>query len=307
MIAKNKDSKDGNNKTTTLEKAIARLRAQDGIVIKEKNGKNIALYPSEFLNAAQQKKYKITNSPTLIDLAKRAGLLPSLAIIPEGVATKDWPIFLEKKLESDLDKAGGKIFETARAQLPLEDAEDSIIIGFRVQGGEETHLALIVGKPKKDQVALVRVHSSCVTGDLLGSLRCDCGSQLKLALDAIKKSGYGVLLYMNQEGRGIGINNKLRAYKLQEQGIDTFAANHALGFLDDERDFTAASSILKYLGLKKINLLSNNPRKVSELKKHGITIVKRLPLVAKTGKHNRAYIEAKIKKAGHIMKKNKAS
>lgn len=305
MIAKNKDSKDGAGKATSLQKAIALLRGQDGIVIKQKTGKNIAIYPAEFLKD-NQSRYKLSRSAILINIAKRAGLLPALAIIPEGKATEGWPVFLETKLESEINESGGIIFETARAKLPLEGAEDSIIISFRAQGFDETHLALIVGKPKKNENPLVRVHSSCITGDLLGSLRCDCGSQLKLALDAIKKSGYGVLLYMNQEGRGIGINNKLRAYKLQEQGRDTFAANHALGFFDDERDFAAASSILKYLGIKEINLLSNNPRKVSELKKHGITIVKRLPLVAKTSKHNRAYIEAKVKKAGHLMKKDKA-
>ncbi len=305
MIAKNKDSKDGNNKVAALQKAISLLRGQNGIIIKQGNGKNIAIYPAEFLSKNQE-IYKLSKSPVLISLAKRAGLLPALALIPAGEITKDWPVFTEKELENGLEKSGGEIFETARAKLPLEDAEDSTIISFRAQGSDETHLALIIGKPQKNAVALVRVHSSCVTGDLLGSLRCDCGSQLKLALDAIKKSGYGVLLYMNQEGRGIGINNKLRAYKLQEEGIDTFAANHALGFLDDERDFTAAGSILKYLGISRIKLLSNNPRKVSELKKHGINIVKRLPLVAKPGRYNRAYIEAKVKKAGHLMKKDKA-
>lgn len=300
MIAKNKDSKDGNNKVTGLQQAISRLRRQDGIVIKQKNGKKIAIYPAEFLN--DDSKYKLSKSPTLIKLAKRAGLLPALALITEGKATEGWPIFLEKELESELDESGGILFETARAKLPLEGAENSTIISFRSQDDEKIHLALIIGKQKNNMLPLVRVHSSCVTGDLLGSLRCDCGSQLGIALEAIKKSGYGILLYLNQEGRGIGITNKLRAYQLQEQGMDTYAANHELGFEGDERDFSAAASILKYLGIGKVNLLTNNPHKVAELRKNGITISKRLPVIAPAGKHNREYINAKAQKAGHIMK-----
>lgn len=145
------------------------------------------------------------------------------------------------------------------------------------------------------------MHSSCVTGDILGSLRCDCGSQLQLALSKIKKYGYGVLLYLNQEGRGIGITNKIRSYKLQEQGLDTYEANHKLGFADDERDFSIAAAILKSLKISEINLLSNNPHKLAELKKHGIVIKKRVPIVGKSGKYNKAYITAKVEKAGHIF------
>lgn len=298
MTDTNKDSKD------ILADAISHLRRQEGIVITKKNGRAIAAYPAEFLNKIEQEKYPLADSPTLIKLAKRAGLLPVLSIIPIGKATENWQVFSEEILEQALQQTGDKIFETARAKLPLDGAEDSVIVSFRVQGDEAVHLALIIGKPKDNEPPLVRVHSSCVTGDLLGSLRCDCGDQLKLALAAIKAAGYGILLYLNQEGRGIGITNKLRAYGLQEQGMDTYEANHALGFESDERDFTAASSILKSLGIYNIKLLSNNPHKVSELEKHGITVSERVPLIVPAGKHNRAYIAAKARKAGHFLGDN---
>lgn len=298
MIGKVKDSK---NSANALAQAVTLLRKQNGLVIKQKNGKKIAVYSSEFLNKKEQEKYPVSDLPILVKLAKRAGLLPALSVIPISNITSGWPVFLETELEKALKQAGGTVFETARAKLPIEDAEDSIIVSFREQGEETIHLALIIGKAKTYKIPLVRVHSSCLTGDLLGSLRCDCGDQLHLALNTIKTEGYGILLYLNQEGRGIGITNKLRAYKLQEQGIDTYSANNMLGFANDERDFEVAGFILKALGISKINLLTNNPHKVSELKKHGINVVKRVPLIAGTNKHNHAYISAKAKKAGHIL------
>ncbi len=301
MTDKRKDSK---NTADALESAVSHLRRQEGIIVTQENGKQIAVYPAEFLDESTESKYKSVKSSTLTTLAKRAGLLPTLLVIPIGKATAGWVVFSEKTLEQALKETGGKIFETARAKLPIEGAEDSTIVSFREQDEGSVHLALIIGKPKNKKLPLVRVHSSCVTGDLLGSLRCDCGDQLKLALTAIKKEGYGVLLYLNQEGRGIGITNKLRAYKLQEQGMDTYAANHALGFESDERDFTVAGSILKSLGISKINLLSNNPHKVAEIRKQGIIVSKRVPLITKPSKHNRAYITAKSQKAGHIMGDN---
>jgi GTP cyclohydrolase II len=299
MIGKVKDSK---NAADTLAEAVSLLRRQNGLVIKQKNGKKIAVYPTEFFNKKEQQKYPLSDSPILIKLAKRAGLLPALSIIPVNKITSSWTNFSETELEKQLELTGYDIFETARAKLPIKDAEDSTIVSFREQGEEAIHLAFIIGKAKSNKTPLVRVHSSCLTGDLLGSLRCDCGDQLKLALATIKSEGYGILLYLNQEGRGIGITNKLRAYKLQEQGMDTYSANHELGFENDERDFNTAASMLKALGISKINLLTNNPHKVSEIRKHGIMVSKRIPVIAGTNKHNRAYIEAKSKKAGHIIK-----
>ncbi len=298
MIGKTKDSK---NAADNLAGAISLLRKQNGLVIKQKSGKKIAVYPAEFLNKKEQEKYPLSDSPTLIKLAKRAGLLPALCVLPVSTITSGWASFSETELEKALKQSGSNIFETARAKLPLEGAENSTIVSFREHDEETIHLALIIGKAVKDKTPLVRVHSSCLTGDLLGSLRCDCGDQLQLALTTIKTEGYGILLYLNQEGRGIGLTNKLRAYTLQEQGMDTYCANEELGFASDERDFTVAASMLKALGISKINLLTNNPHKVSELKRHSITIGKRVPLIAGTNKHNHAYISAKAKKAGHIF------
>ena len=297
-------SKDSRNTPNILADAIGCLQRQEGIIIEQNGGKKIALYPAEFLHDNELKKYPLANSKLFIMLAKRAGLLPVLAIIPESKITANWPIFPEEILERSLEQSGGKIFETARAKLPLDGAEDAVLVSFREQDDEKVHLALIIGKASAKELPLLRVHSSCITGDLLGSLRCDCGDQLKLSLEAIKASGYGILLYLNQEGRGIGITNKLRAYGLQEQGMDTYQANHALGFESDERDFTTASSILKSLNITEIKLLSNNPYKVTELEKHGIKVVERVPLIVPVGKYNRDYLAAKQQKAGHVLGDN---
>ncbi len=298
MTNQHKNSK---NILNNLMEAMNCLRRQEGIVIVRKNKERMAVYPYECLDKSVQQNYQLTNLQALISLAKRAGILPALAVIPIGETTADWPVFFEKDIEESLIQTGGSIFEAARAKLPLAGAEDAVVVSFRAAGDEAVHLALLIGKERNNELPLVRVHSSCVTGDLLGSLRCDCGDQLQTALASIKAHGYGVLLYLNQEGRGIGITNKIRAYQLQEQGMDTYEANQALGFANDERDFAVAGSILKSLGISKIQLLSNNPHKVVELRKHGIIISRRVPLVIKAGKYNHAYLAAKVQKAGHIF------
>jgi len=305
-----------------LAGAVSALRCGEGIVLRIASGERLCLYPAEFLeakerfgdtkNAVNDSKNVINNTKNAsndtksdnkiaISLAKRAGLLPILAVIPDSNATRNWPEFAENELETALN-AAPKLLETARAKLPIAGAEDSELVSFRALGDDMVHLALIIGKPQnKEQIPLVRVHSSCVTGDLLGSLRCDCGDQLKLAISAIKSAGYGILLYLNQEGRGIGITNKIRSYALQEQGLDTYEANHELGFGSDERDFSIAKQILATLGINKIRLFSNNPHKVAELAKHGIEIVERVPLLATAHTHNLGYLTAKAEKAGHIL------
>ncbi|MDE3037355.1 MAG: GTP cyclohydrolase II, partial [Pseudomonadota bacterium] len=192
------------------------------------------------------------------------------------------------------------IVPLAKAPLPIKGAEQATLTCFRTRWGTSTHLALIVGNPAAD-ASLVRIHSSCVTGDILGSLRCDCGSQLQLALEQITQAGSGIFIYLHQEGRGIGIANKLRAYALQEKGLDTYEANLMLGFDEDERDFALAAGILKKLGVKKIRLMTNNPGKLKALEKAGITIAERVPLVAESGRHNHSYLEAKAKKSGHLF------
>ncbi len=232
-------------------------------------------------------------------LAKHASLLPALLKI-EADSDKGWQALSADDLRRYARNPIVDVAETARAKLPVEGAENATIASFRSHQGASTHLALIVGDVAAAKNPLVRVHSSCVTGDILGSLRCDCGDQLKLALAAIVKEGAGVLLYLHQEGRGIGITNKLRAYALQEKGVNTYDANVMLGFEEDERDFSIAAAILKKLGIAQLRLLSNNPYKITSLKACGIVVTDRVQLSAEAGKHNHAYLSTK-KKSGHLF------
>ena len=180
------------------------------------------------------------------------------------------------------------------------------LIAFRQMNTGDIHLAIKKGDWKSDEPVLVRVHSSCVTGDILGSLRCDCGDQLHLALRRIEQEGKGLVLYMNQEGRGIGLVNKLKAYKLQEQGYDTVEANLKLGFGMDERDYGVGAQILRYLGISKIRLMSNNPRKRVGLSGYGLEIVDTVPVEIKANPHNEKYLTTKRDKLGHkIMNEKK--
>ncbi|MFZ4771043.1 MAG: GTP cyclohydrolase II, partial [Ferruginibacter sp.] len=163
----------------------------------------------------------------------------------------------------------------------------------------EVHLAMKKGEWEKDEPVLVRVHSSCMTGDILGSLRCDCGDQLHNALQIIEAEGKGIVLYMNQEGRGIGILNKLKAYKLQEQGLDTVEANLQLGFGMDERDYGVGAQILRSLGVTKMKLMSNNPRKRAGLLGYGLEVVDNVSIEIEPNKHNKKYLFTKRDKMGH--------
>jgi GTP cyclohydrolase II len=172
------------------------------------------------------------------------------------------------------------------------------VVLYREVEGDAEHLAIIVGQPALDQPVPVRLHSACLTGDLLGSLRCDCGEQLRGAAERLARDG-GVLLYLAQEGRGTGLASKLRAYRLQDGGLDTLQADRHLGFHADERDFQAASAILNDLGIRRIRLLTNNPHKIDALRAAGIEVADRLPLNAPVNGHNRRYMQAKHDLAGH--------
>lgn len=177
------------------------------------------------------------------------------------------------------------------------------LVDFKQKNTGEQHLALVKGTWEKDEPVLVRVHSSCVTGDILHSLRCDCGEQLEAAMRKVEAEGKGVVLYMNQEGRGIGLANKLKAYKLQEEGKDTVEANLALGFKNDERDYGVGAQILRHLGVSKLRLMSNNPRKRVGLSGYGLEIVENVPLEIASNPHNEFYLQTKRDKLGHeIMK-----
>ncbi|MFL6858123.1 MAG: GTP cyclohydrolase II [Allosphingosinicella sp.] len=227
-------------------------------------------------------------------LARLAGLLPALFVQEAAAVEASVPV-----AEVNAASAGAELRIVSRARLPVAAAEQAEIVAFRAADGAE-HVALLIGAPTGPP-PLVRLHSECLTGDVLGSLKCDCGPQLDGALAAIAASGWGILLYLRQEGRGIGLVNKLRAYALQDQGFDTVDANLRLGFGDDERDFTVAAAMLRRLGQEDVRLLTNNPRKVEGLEAAGVRVVERVALKAAAGEHNRAYLETKRVRSGHKL------
>jgi GTP cyclohydrolase II len=188
----------------------------------------------------------------------------------------------------------------AQAELPTRFGRFRIY-GFQGNGPREEAVALVRGKWNGKSAPLVRVHSQCLTGDVLASLRCDCRAQLELSLKKISEAGSGILLYLPQEGRGIGLMNKLRAYQLQDAGMDTVEANEKLGFAADARDYDFTAQILKQLGAKKIRLLSNNPEKVRQLERGGIQVVERVPCQPRVSKISRAYLQTKKSKMGHLL------
>ncbi|GAA0210587.1 GTP cyclohydrolase II [Kangiella japonica] len=189
--------------------------------------------------------------------------------------------------------------DSLQAKLPTPWG-DFMIHALETNDGKE-HIAMTYGEWDKEQAVLARIHSECLTGDALFSLRCDCGFQLRAALEKIAEEGSGVLLYLRQEGRGIGLTNKIRAYSLQDQGMDTVQANEHLGFGADERDFKVASDALDVLGVSKVRLMTNNPRKVSSMKDAGIDVVERVPLKFGQNPHNALYLSTKQSKLGHLF------
>ena len=192
---------------------------------------------------------------------------------------------------------------SVKARVPIQYSENCEIIIFRPKDGGNEHFCLIFGKNRalKSDHALVRIHSQCITGDVLDSLKCDCGQQLKQSIKLMAKADEGILIYLAQEGRDIGLLNKLRAYSLQENGMDTVEANEDLGFNDDERLYYPAKEILTQLKIKNVKLITNNPKKVEHLKNLGINVIKRIPIKINPNKHNKKYLETKFKKSGHIL------
>ena len=201
------------------------------------------------------------------------------------------------------DASAAGLVRAAEAHVPLEDAPDARIVAFRAPDAGIEHLAILVGRPEDAGALapLARVHSECFTGDLLGSLRCDCGPQLRAALRRIRAEGRGVLLYLAQEGRGIGLTNKLRAYALQDHGLDTLDANRALGWNADERSFLAAATMLEQLGIPQVRLLTNNPDKLAALAACGVGITGREPLVVAANGVNDHYLATKARRFGHLL------
>ena len=243
-------------------------------------------------------------------LAKLARLLPAVLAAPARPDAADCLDGLELlsvqagDVLAHPDSAAGALVRVAETRLPLEDAPDARIVAFRAPDAGIEHLAILVGEPEHaaaGQVPLARVHSECFTGDLLGSLRCDCGPQLRAGLRRIAAEGSGVLLYLAQEGRGIGLASKLRAYALQDRGLDTLDANRALGWNADERSFLAAATMLSQLGIPRVRLLTNNPDKLAALAACGVEIAGREPLVVEANGVNDHYLATKARRFGHLL------
>jgi 3,4-dihydroxy 2-butanone 4-phosphate synthase/GTP cyclohydrolase II len=248
-----------------------------------------------------------------VDLARLAGFEPSgvlveimnddgsMARLPEllEIAKKfDFKIISIKDLIEYRIKRDSLIEEIVRVDMPTKFGHFKLV-AFQEKNSSNEHLALIKGSWGPDEPVMVRVHSSCFTGDILGSLRCDCGEQLHKAMQLVEKQGTGVILYMNQEGRGIGLLNKLRAYRLQEEGMDTVEANLHLGFQTDQRDYGVGAQILRHLGITKIKLLTNNPKKRVGLIGYGLEIVDNVPVRIDPNPHNEKYLQTKRDKLGH--------
>ncbi|MDR3713026.1 MAG: bifunctional 3,4-dihydroxy-2-butanone-4-phosphate synthase/GTP cyclohydrolase II [Puia sp.] len=252
-----------------------------------------------------------------IDLARLAGFEPAgvlVEIMNEDGTMARLPELLEIAKKFDLRvvsikdlieyrlKTDSLIEEIVRVDMPTKYGHFKLI-AFREKNTSNEHLALIKGEWDSEEPVLVRVHSSCFTGDILGSLRCDCGDQLHKAMELVEATGKGVILYMNQEGRGIGLVNKLKAYKLQENGMDTVEANLHLGFPMDKRDYGVGAQILRYLGITKLRLISNNPRKRAGLSGYGLEIFDTVPIEIHPNPHNEKYLQTKRDKLGHQILK----
>lgn len=238
-------------------------------------------------------------STAALTLAKLAGLMPAVVVGTVYGRASDVPAVSAAHALRFAEESARWLNRVAEARVPLADAEHATIIAFRPYDGGAEHLAIVVGDIDATKPVLVRIHSACFTGDLIGSLRCDCGDQLRGALRAMADQGSGVVVYLPQEGRGIGLVNKLRAYALQDSGLDTIDANLHLGFAPDERTYAAAGEILRQLGVTRIRLLTNNPEKIEALARLGCEIVERVPHAFAANPHNEAYLQTKARRAGH--------
>ena len=253
-------------------------------------------------NIIRGKTLELENEALL--LLKSAQLLPAAIISKvkngENYANQHKLTYLTTEQIRKIAVNPGDIADAISAEIPTVRAKSTQFHIFRPNISGEEHYAMEIGKIDRNQPTLVRIHSACFTGDVLGSLKCDCGPQLHAATKIINDKGGGLLIYLNQEGRGIGLANKIRAYALQDQGFDTVEANHRLGFEDDERDFQLGANILKEMRIANIKLITNNPSKISSMSKYDINVAERIPLRVGQNETNLRYLETKVSKSGHL-------
>lgn len=252
--------------------------------------------------------------PITVDAEPRAWISAALALAIQGRLAPALIVDIQSGLLDQNDRLGvtdvdviaypqqrgRRLRRVSSARVPLQAHDDCEFIVWREQVGDLEHVAIVVGSPDMSEPVLTRVHSSCLTGDLFASMRCDCGEQLRGAIARMAEQGGGVLLYLAQEGRGIGLVNKLRAYQLQDKDMDTLEADRYLGFRADERDFTVASTIISELGISQVRLLTNNPAKIAALKASGINVVERVAINIAANPANQRYIQTKHERAGHL-------
>ena len=261
--------------------------------------------PTASLSVAKPSSAQQRVLDSALALAKNGRLMPALLVVElqADAAARLTAAQLLSVSSTDVQLAPARGERSLRrvsdAQVAIEAHEDCEVVLFREDAGGAEHLAIIVGQPDFSQPVPLRLHSACLTGDLLGSLRCDCGDQLRRAITQLASQG-GVLLYLQQEGRSIGLANKLRAYRLQDEGLDTIDADRYLGFMADERDYTPALAMLKSLGITRVRLLTNNPKKIAAVEAGGIEVVERLALYGPVNPYNARYIDTKQQRAGHL-------
>jgi GTP cyclohydrolase II len=270
-----------------------------------------AIDPSEALNApligpfATRRDGDPAAHRLALLLCKQARLLPAALVTPvvdpEALAAREGLTLVDAQEMAEADAASIRLDPVSVARVPLSVSQDARVHVFRPRDGAEEHYAIEIGAPARGAPVLSRLHSACYTGDVIGSLKCDCGAQLSAALAQIGAEGAGVLLYLNQEGRGIGLANKMRAYALQDAGFDTVEANHRLGFEDDERDFRIGAAILRRLGFGAARLMTNNPGKVAAMELAGVRVTERVPLRVGKTPQNARYLATKAAKSGHLL------
>ena len=283
------------------------VAAEDAAVLADPEQRPDAPLPADLAALAAEPG---TPEAAAVDLAKLARLLPAAVLAPVRAvrgAIDGWAARHDVLLVRAGDVADYRthvvrtLRKVADARVPLDGAEDTRIVAFRPADGGPEYLAIVIGEPKPEEPVLARLHSECFTGDLLGSLRCDCGDQLRGAISEIARRGSGVLLYLAQEGRGIGLVNKLRAYRIQDRGFDTVDANEILGFEADERVYLPAAEMLRQLGFRAVRLMTNNPEKLRQLARWGIEVVERVPHIFPANGHNEAYLRTKAERSGHMF------